>query len=264
MYISEGARLSGSGTRRSPGAPRVDCVPRGGGRRSLAEPTRALHRTNERQHESTMHPRIPLSRCGGQGRPTHNYQTLEGAPDGHRARIRPVSPPWAPPVPVPAPSPSGPAAVIHTHEYARTERKRASVCERGTEKEAGYVYLDTTDRPARTQTPWTLVPAFREVADCNEESANSVCGHKRARRPLRGSARRAVTWLLLQQSMRAISSSAPRACVLSRLTRSSRDSAEARANRRHLAPFRRCRNRFYRILFAKDFFNAYNARQRIL
>ncbi|KAG7211915.1 hypothetical protein KM043_011124 [Ampulex compressa] len=34
----------------------------------------------ERQHQPTMHPRIPLSRCGGQGQPTHNYQTLEGAP----------------------------------------------------------------------------------------------------------------------------------------------------------------------------------------
>jgi len=86
----------------------------------------------ERQHESTMHPRIPLSRCGG-GRPGPAAHTqLSNIRGGHRARIRPVSPPWAPPVPpctdpYPLSLAPAPRRVIHTHEY---------ISESETEKEA--------------------------------------------------------------------------------------------------------------------------------
>jgi len=82
--------------------------------------------------------------AAGQGRrPTHNYQTLEGAPDGHRARIRPVSPPWAPPVPpctdpYPLSLTPAPRRVIHTHEYisGRGRRRRNErIRDRGKERE---------------------------------------------------------------------------------------------------------------------------------
>lgn len=48
------------------------------------------------QHESAMHPRIPLSRCAGRSRPTHNYQTLEGTPtatSSYKACLASVGPP---------------------------------------------------------------------------------------------------------------------------------------------------------------------------
>lgn len=65
-------------------------------------------------------------------RPTHNYQTLEGASDGHHAPIRPVSPPWAPPVsPYTGPHPScitlrpRGGSYVRIHRWRRTrERKR--------------------------------------------------------------------------------------------------------------------------------------------
>jgi hypothetical protein len=101
----------------------VDCPERRTTTTSLVFGRVALE---ERQHESTMHPRIPLSRCGG-GRPgpaahTQLSNIRGGAPDGHRARIRPVSPPWAPPVPpctdpYPLSLTPAPRRVIHTHEY---------------------------------------------------------------------------------------------------------------------------------------------------
>ena len=47
---------------------------------SIARSGRRELCTKERQHEPAMHPRIPLSRCAGLSRPTHNYQTLEGTP----------------------------------------------------------------------------------------------------------------------------------------------------------------------------------------
>lgn len=127
----------------------------------------------ERQHESTMHPRIPLSRCGGgnggggggwsadQGRrPTHNYQTLEGAPDGHRARIRPVSPPWASPVPPytgPHPScitlrPRGGSYVRTVTSMKKNEKERER--ERKERKENIVIRPQPADRPG-----WTQVPA---------------------------------------------------------------------------------------------------------
>ena len=58
-------RLSGSGTAFE--------------RRRLSE-VDVARCTKEQQHESTMQPRIPLSRCAGRSQPTHNYQTLEGTP----------------------------------------------------------------------------------------------------------------------------------------------------------------------------------------
>lgn len=49
-----------------------------------------------------MHPRIPLSRCAGLSRPTHNYQTLEGTPtaSSYKACLASL---WAP---SPPPSPA--------------------------------------------------------------------------------------------------------------------------------------------------------------
>lgn len=88
----------------------------------------------EQQHESAMHPRIPLSRCGGRGPAHTQLSNIRGNPDGHRARIRPVSPPWAPPLRlVAATDPLGPPTYSRSRSCVRAcDPARAPSAERRT------------------------------------------------------------------------------------------------------------------------------------
>jgi len=96
-------------------------------------------------------------------------------PRSYKACLASVSPLLSHPVLVlvlPA-SPSGPAAG-HTYEYFDgKERVREKERER-----REYLDMVPANRPGRTQVSVGLVPAFQEVADCNEESANSVADTK--------------------------------------------------------------------------------------